>query len=263
MYYNGALQYISGFNNLDSIGGYLYIGYHDSLTSIQGLSNLKFINGSLSLYNNNELTTIEGFAQISSVGEYLWIGANRKLADLTAFSNLSSVDGNIYIEYNDLLGSLSGLDSIDPGSVQNLEILYNAILATCEVKSICDYLANPGGDIVIVGNATGCASEEEVESACIAAVPEDRSQESEVNIYPNPASGKVQFSFHISQSERVTIKIFDLHGREVATVLDSDLATGMHYISWDTELLAPGVYFHRISTINNRQSAMGKIIVVK
>lgn len=48
----------------------------------------------------------------------------------------------------------------------NLSITYNPSLATCEVQSICAYLANPSGIVNIYRNAPGCNNPPEIANAC-------------------------------------------------------------------------------------------------
>jgi len=64
------------------------------------------------------------------------------------------------------LTSLSGLNNIDPGSIIDLSITNNSLLSACEVQSVCDYLASPGGAVEIHDNAPGCNSPDEVQEAC-------------------------------------------------------------------------------------------------
>jgi hypothetical protein len=70
-------------------------------------------------------------------------------------------------------------------------------------------------------------------------------QNSILNIqnYPNPNSGVTSFRFQVSGSEHVTLKIYDMHGQEVATVVDREMAAGEHVVSYDALHLPSGVYF--------------------
>ena len=68
---------------------------------------------------------------------------------------------------NDALTSLMGLDNIESNSIEDLIIYGNGCLFTCEVQSICDYLASPNGTVNIHDNAIGCNSQQEVEEECL------------------------------------------------------------------------------------------------
>ena len=44
------------------------------------------------------------------------------------------------------------------------------------------------------------------------------------------------------------LKLFDILGREVATLVDAELESGVHKINFDGKDLASGIYFYRIQT---------------
>ncbi len=184
--YNDALTSISGLDNVTSIGGDLIIDNNDALTSLTGLDNVTSIGESLSIGWNAALTSLTGLDNVTSIGEILIIDSNPALTSLTALDNVTSIWGDLFIYGNNALTSLTGLDNIDASSISNLRISDNVSLSTCEVQSICDYLASPGGNIEINGNATGCNNQTEVEAACASSV-EDINHNSHISIFPNPA----------------------------------------------------------------------------
>ena len=49
---------------------------------------------------------------------------------------------------------------------QVLIITDNENLSSCDVQSVCDYLASPNSSVSILWNAPGCNSQQEVEEAC-------------------------------------------------------------------------------------------------
>jgi hypothetical protein len=91
------------------------------------------------------------------------------------------------ISYNNSLTSLFGLDNIDAGSIDNLRIWSNVSLSECDVNSVCEYIANPGGDILIGLNATGCYYLPQVQEACLTELNEFNFR-GRVTIFPNPAT---------------------------------------------------------------------------
>lgn len=64
-------------------------------------------------------------------------------------------------------------------------------------------------------------------------------------LYPNPTSGIFNLQFSIYNLQRVTVKIYDLYGREVATVVERQFPAGEHIVSFDASGLQAGVYFCR------------------
>jgi hypothetical protein len=157
---------VDGLSVLNSFGGRLIIATNPSLTSLTGLENITSIAGDFWINFNNILYNLNGLNALTTIGQSFIIFGNNHLRDLTALDALTSIGGSLEIEDNDLLNSLSGLDNIDASTISSLSIFWNLALSTCEVQSVCDYLANPNGTIEIYANAPGCRSQEEVEAAC-------------------------------------------------------------------------------------------------
>jgi polyhydroxybutyrate depolymerase len=65
-------------------------------------------------------------------------------------------------------------------------------------------------------------------------------------IYPNPFNAKTTIYFSLSRPERVTLKVFDQLGSEVAVLLSEEMGTGEHKFDFDSKNLPTGVYFFRI-----------------
>jgi hypothetical protein len=65
--------------------------------------------------------------------------------------------------------------------------------------------------------------------------------------YPNPFNPATKISFSIPEAGRVTLKIFNLLGEEVATVLNKELKAGTYTADFDASRLTSGVYFYTIT----------------
>ncbi len=65
--------------------------------------------------------------------------------------------------------------------------------------------------------------------------------------YPNPFNPTTTIRFTISQREHVTLKVFDVLGREVARLVEGELNAGEHSVVFDAKGLASGVYFYRLT----------------
>lgn len=89
--------------------------------------------------------------------------------------------------------------------------------------------------------------------------------------YPNPFNPETRINFQLPNPGKITIKIYDILGREVKTLVDDFYAAGQYTISWDgsNELgnsVASGVYFYRlqVSTSNNKDfSEIKKMLMVR
>ncbi len=64
--------------------------------------------------------------------------------------------------------------------------------------------------------------------------------------YPNPFNYATSFRYGLPASGRVTLKVFNLVGQEVATVVDAERAAGIHEVDWGGENLPSGVYIYRL-----------------
>ncbi|MBX2990499.1 MAG: T9SS type A sorting domain-containing protein [Bacteroidetes bacterium] len=64
--------------------------------------------------------------------------------------------------------------------------------------------------------------------------------------YPNPFNPGTHIKFTIVRQGFVSLKVFDLSGREVATLLERDMSVGEHSVEWKPENLASGVYLYQL-----------------
>ncbi len=62
-------------------------------------------------------------------------------------------------------------------------------------------------------------------------------------IFPNPFSYSTTISFSLSQSQNVSLNIFDVNGRLIVTLADKLFEEGEHYIEFNAENLDAGIYF--------------------
>lgn len=79
--------------------------------------------------------------------------------------------------------------------------------------------------------------------------------------YPNPFNSTTNIKYTIPQSGRVTIKVFDLMGREVVTLLDRYQQFGSYDVIFQADNLASGVYFYTLTSGNF--IATKKLILLK
>jgi hypothetical protein len=63
---------------------------------------------------------------------------------------------------------------------------------------------------------------------------------------PNPFNPRTKIEFRTVREEMVTLRIFDVRGRLVATLVDGRLPAGTHSIDFDGAKLASGVYMMRL-----------------
>lgn len=85
-----------------------------------------------------------------------------------------------------------------------------------------------------------------------------------LEISPNPITELTTISFFLSQSENLTINIYDTEGRFVSNIFEGKLSSGSHEIKWDVSAenrIEGGVYF--LNFIGNSFLNSSKLVLVK
>ncbi len=65
--------------------------------------------------------------------------------------------------------------------------------------------------------------------------------------YPNPFNPSTMIRFSIAKVGYVTLKVYNMLGQEIATLVNGERAAGEYNISWQSNSLPSGVYFYRLS----------------
>ncbi|MBI4535063.1 MAG: T9SS type A sorting domain-containing protein [Ignavibacteriae bacterium] len=71
--------------------------------------------------------------------------------------------------------------------------------------------------------------------------------------YPNPFNPKTSIKFKVQSSKLVTLRVYNVLGQEVATLVNEELQPGSYEVAWDARLvngawgLASGVYLYRLT----------------
>jgi len=238
-----SISDFTGLNHLTFIGRDLDIESSHLLSSLNGLESLYSIGRDLKIINNNTLVGVSGVNNLTHIGGGIDIWMNNALTNLEGLINVTSIGGTLFIWFNPVLNSLVGLDNIDPGSVESLIISRNPTLSTCEVQSICDLLANPGSNIQIHDNATGCNNPAEVEAACAAISVENLTNDKVFAIFPNPSAGFIYFKFDSDQSGPWEVRLTNALGTRIKSIRVSDPDEAV-----DISDLPTGIYFCLISS---------------
>ena len=79
--------------------------------------------------------------------------------------------------------------------------------------------------------------------------------------YPNPFNATTKFSYYLTKSCKVTLKVYNTLGQLVATLISREKNTGNHSLNWNAEGLPAGVYFYRFSA--GEYSEIKKMILLK
>ena len=79
--------------------------------------------------------------------------------------------------------------------------------------------------------------------------------------YPNPFNPTTTIRYQIPKQSQVTIKIFDVLGKEVAALLNAVQKAGAHEVEWNAKDFASGVYFYQIRA--GEFIAIKKMLLIK
>jgi len=79
--------------------------------------------------------------------------------------------------------------------------------------------------------------------------------------YPNPFNPVTEIAFDLPEAGAVSLKVFDLMGREVAVLVNGEKPAGQHTISFDARDLPSGVYICRMTA--NEFTASRKMMLIR
>jgi photosystem II stability/assembly factor-like uncharacterized protein len=88
--------------------------------------------------------------------------------------------------------------------------------------------------------------------------------------YPNPFNSTSKIKFEIAdtkngkfkmESNKVTLKIFDILGKEVTTLVNEVQSPGIYEVTWDASQYPSGIYFYSLETQNYKETK--KMILIK
>ena len=66
--------------------------------------------------------------------------------------------------------------------------------------------------------------------------------------YPNPFNPSTNIKYSVPQSSNIVIKVFDILGNEIETLVNEEKPAGTYEITWYAEQLPSGVYFYQLKT---------------
>ena len=79
--------------------------------------------------------------------------------------------------------------------------------------------------------------------------------------FPNPFNPQTKISYELNEDSKVSLKVFNILGKEVANLVDEKQKRGKHSINFEAENLPSGSYFYRL--LNNKNVKTGKMMLVK
>jgi hypothetical protein len=81
--------------------------------------------------------------------------------------------------------------------------------------------------------------------------------------YPNPFNPVTTIKFEVPSSNFITMKVYDIAGREIETLVNANLNAGQYEVNFDASKYSSGVYFYSMTTGDNSFTETKKMIVTK
>ncbi|MBE0570729.1 MAG: T9SS type A sorting domain-containing protein [Ignavibacteriaceae bacterium] len=106
--------------------------------------------------------------------------------------------------------------------------------------------------------------------AYIETVPTNVEDENKSNIpteyslsqnYPNPFNPSTNIGFRISDRGYVSLKVFDILGNEVVTLVDEEKEPGVYEVQFDASNLSSGIYYYKLVSGNFIETK--KMVLIK
>ena len=79
--------------------------------------------------------------------------------------------------------------------------------------------------------------------------------------YPNPFNASTTITYQLPEMGQVTIKVFNLNGREVDTLAEGAMVAGYHRFNWNGKDVSSGIYFAQIEWNGNLDRT--KLVLVR
>ena len=79
--------------------------------------------------------------------------------------------------------------------------------------------------------------------------------------YPNPFNPVTTLSFTLPVESEVALSIYNLQGREVATLIDANMEAGYHSVVWNADEFSSGMYF--VKMISGEFVNTQKLMLIK
>ena len=83
------------------------------------------------------------------------------------------------------------------------------------------------------------------------------------NNFPNPFNPETTIPLQLPKEDEISITIYNILGEKITTLHQGKLAAGRHLFTWRAGNIPSGIYFYRISSVQQAKSLTGKMILMK
>ncbi|MBF0431006.1 MAG: T9SS type A sorting domain-containing protein [Fibrobacteria bacterium] len=175
--------------------------------------------------------------------------------DDPGYTNGKTTDVNLTIPNIDSVLITSAVPNADNGSELN-ENDYPAMFKT-EIKKVV-------GNMVNITLGENPVFIEKLSSSSVG-VGETNHSKKEIRIlhqnYPNPFTSYTVFSFDLNSDNRISLKIFDVSGNEITTLIkDRFYQAGGYEVKWDALSMPSGIYYYQITSNSFSEIGTARLI---
>lgn len=112
--------------------------------------------------------------------------------------------------------------------------------------------------VAVGGSGNIAAGNPGDDAALVTLIPENNSLSQN---YPNPFNPSTEIRFGLTKPAHVRLVVYDILGREVASLADEQMDAGYHSVSWNASGVSSGVYIYRLTAGSFVQTR--RMLVVK
>jgi len=236
--YNGTVNGNDGANSMaiDNLGNIIVSGY----TTTNGISNdfatIKYNSSGIPLW----LRTYNGSANQNDSSVAIAVDVNNNIC-VTGFSTgIGTAKDFTTIKYN-------------PDGSQDWIMRFNSVNNGEDISN--SIVIDLNGDVYVTGKSPTEESNDDIltlKYSSITGIEQtftgNVNQYILYNNYPNPFNPSTQISFNIPKESFVKLKIYDISGKEVQTLVNSVLEPGYHKVSFSPINSSSNIYFYRLET---------------
>lgn len=178
---------------------------------------------------------------------------NNELYAAGQFTNINGIDANKLARFNGInwCSVEYGVEMVP----RSMEIYDNDLIINGDFYSASGVPCNNIIRYTPVKNITGTGN--------VNNTPEEFSLKQN---YPNPFNPSTKISFIIPNTSFVSLKIFDITGKEIEVLLNELCIEGAYNINFNADKYSSGVYFYRLEAVNSRginHSECKKMVLIK
>ena len=215
---------------------------------------------------NAYVTGSVGTVKFNSSGIFQWVEPTAGMSAITLDKN-----GNAFVTGSAAVGNFSGMNSnkINPEGILQWNIVYSN---SPPFSAWADAIGLDTSGNVLISGITGSTPMPGYRGGAAVVKYSQLNGITKIGTtvpvhyslsqnFPNPFNPTTKFKIEIAKSSFTKVTVFDVLGREVATLGNQQLQPGTYEISWDASNYPSGVYFYKITA--SEFTATKKMIILK